>query len=93
MHEWQFKLILYIKLLVGTCYIGTCSNYQPTLIRFLSSFLDEPMNLTCLRVSQVRIAKDIQINIISCLAISGVYAGASSSGAVLFFAININEFK
>jgi len=37
--------------------------------------------------------KDIKINIISCLAISGVHAGVPSSGAVLFFAININGFK
>ena len=51
------------------------------------------MNLTCLRVSEIRMAKDIQMNIISCLAISRVHAGVPSSGAVLFCAININEFK
>jgi len=38
-------------------------------------------------------AKDIQMNIFSCLAISGIHAGVPSSGVVLFFSININEFK
>ena len=48
---------------------------------------------TYLKVSEVGMAKDIQMNIISYLAISGVHAGAPSSGAVLFCAINIDELK
>jgi len=44
-------------------------------------------------VSEVGMAKDIQMNIVSCLAISGVHAGVPSSGAIIFCAININELK
>ena len=94
MYEWEFKLVLYIKLQVRTCYIGACSNYQPTPTRFLSSVLDETMNSNVPQgVWDLYGAKDIQMNIISCLAISGVHVGVPSSGAILFFAININEFK
>ena len=94
MYEWEFKLVLYIKLQVRTCYIGACSNYQPTPTRFLSSFLDEAMNSNVPQgVWDLYGAKDIQMNIISCLAMSGVHAGVPSYGAILFFATNINELK
>ena len=94
MHEWQFKLILYIKLPGSTCYIGACSNYQPTPTKFLSSFLDEAMNSNVPQgVWDLYGAKDIQMNIISCLDMSGVHEGVPSYGAILFFAKNINELK